>query len=174
MDRCDFPRCNCAARTRRYRDGDIVACDGMINKLRPYIRGIVRNIIHSASGGLGRRRSGSILEGIQPVRLVERTMPFLLLGKACRDPSSPRPTTARRSPNTGRVAAAFLRHRRSSSIPDSCAGPPGVHRKSPGRSPSGMAPGFRPDLQARHASSAGSRADEHTDPDTLPLADTNP
>ena len=48
MDRCDFPRCDCAARTRRYRDGDIAACDAMINKLRPYIRGIVRNIIHSA------------------------------------------------------------------------------------------------------------------------------
>jgi RNA polymerase sigma factor (sigma-70 family) len=48
MDRCDFPRCDCAARTRRYRDGDRGACDDMINKLKPYIRGIVRNIIHSA------------------------------------------------------------------------------------------------------------------------------
>jgi RNA polymerase sigma factor (sigma-70 family) len=48
VDRCDFPDCDCAARTKKFLGGDRAACDEMINRLKPYIRGIVRNIMGSA------------------------------------------------------------------------------------------------------------------------------
>jgi RNA polymerase sigma-70 factor (ECF subfamily) len=45
MDRCVFPKCDCAERARRYRAGDRAACGPMIRDLEPYIRTIARRIL---------------------------------------------------------------------------------------------------------------------------------